>query len=137
MWHLYNIIQNGDLVRAPAIRRVQNVSTTGTVDSQRIRTNLTIRVAKVEFSAAASSGNPNETSAGQQPNSFAALHISGRVAVENVHVKMNAFHTLDIEVGRDVRIEKDEWDTIALATVKESCVPGRGAEVGAIVCGEG
>jgi len=57
--------------------------------------------------------------------------------VENVHVKMNAFHTLDIEVGRDVRIEKDEWDSIALATVEESCVPGRGAEVGAIVCGEG
>jgi protein pelota len=117
--------------------RVQNVSTTGTVDSQRIRTNLTIRVAKVEFSAAASGGNLNEASAGQQPNSFAALHISGRVAVENVHVKMNAFHTLDIEVGRDVRIEKDEWDSIALATVRESCIPGRGAEVGAIVCGEG
>lgn len=52
-------------------------------------------------------------------------------------MKMNAFHTLDIEVGRDVRIEKDEWDSIALATVNESCVPGRGAEVGAIVCGEG
>ena len=50
---------------------------------------------------------------------------------------MNAFHTLDIEVGRDVRIEKDEWDSVALATVEESCVPGRGAEVGAIVCGEG
>ena len=50
---------------------------------------------------------------------------------------MNAFHTLDIEVGRDIRIEKDEWDSIALATVRESCVPGRGAEVGAIVCGEG
>ena len=52
-------------------------------------------------------------------------------------MKMNAFHTLDIEVGRDVRIEKDEWDSIALATVRESCIPGRGAEVGAIVCGEG
>ena len=52
-------------------------------------------------------------------------------------MKMNAFHTLDIEVGRDVRIEKDEWDSVALATVQESCIPGRGAEVGAIVCGEG
>ena len=57
--------------------------------------------------------------------------------MENAHVKMSAFHTLDIEVGRDIRIEKDEWDSIALATVEESCVPGRGAEVGAIVCGEG
>jgi protein pelota len=50
---------------------------------------------------------------------------------------MGAFHTLDIEVSRDVRIVKDEWDSIALSTVDEACVPGRGAEVGAIVCGEG
>ena len=50
---------------------------------------------------------------------------------------MNAFHTLDIEVGRNVRIEKDEWDSIARTTVEDSCVPGRGAEVGAVVCGEG
>ena len=130
-------VHDGALKTTPSRSRVQNVSTTGTVDSQRIRTNLTIRVTKVVFSAAASSGNVNEASAGQQPNSFAALHISGRVAAENAHVKMSAFHTLDIEVGRDVRMEKDEWDSIALATVEESCVPGRGAEVGAIVCGEG
>jgi len=133
----FSAVHDGALKTKPSRSRVQNVSTTGTVDSQRIRTNLTIRVTKVVFSAAASSGNPNEASAGQQPNSFAALHISGRVAAENAHVKMSAFHTLDIEVGRDIRIEKDEWDSIALATVEESCVPGRGAEVGAIVCGEG
>ena len=52
-------------------------------------------------------------------------------------MRVDAFHTLEIEVGRDVRIEKDEWDSIPLTTVEESCVPGRGAEVGAIVCGEG
>lgn len=50
---------------------------------------------------------------------------------------MGAFHTLDLEANRDVRIEKDEWDSIALSRVEESCVPGRGAEVAAIVCGEG
>lgn len=51
---------------------------------------------------------------------------------------MGAFHTLDIEPNRDVRIEKFEgWDSIALSRVEESCMPGRGAEVGAVVCGEG
>jgi protein pelota len=51
---------------------------------------------------------------------------------------MGAFHTLDIEPNRDVRIEKsDGWDSIANARVAEACVPGRGAEVGAVVCGEG
>jgi protein pelota len=67
----------------------------------------------------------------------ASLQISGRVAVENSFVKLGAFHTLDIEANRDVRIEKAEWDSVALERLSDACVPGRGAEVGAIVCGEG
>lgn len=51
---------------------------------------------------------------------------------------MGAFHTLDVEANRDVRIEKgDGWDSVAISRVEEACVPGRGAEVGAVVCGEG
>lgn len=57
--------------------------------------------------------------------------------MENAHVKMGAFHTLDIETNRDVKIIKEAWDSIALERVTEACVEGRGAEVGAVVCGEG
>ncbi|EKM59783.1 uncharacterized protein PHACADRAFT_137997 [Phanerochaete carnosa HHB-10118-sp] len=128
MWHLYNLIQVGDRVRAPAIRRVQNVSATGSTESHRVRLNLTLAVTLTD------NANPNA-----QQTSTAGLSISGRVAVENPHVKMGAFHTLDIEANRDVRIVKEEsgWDSIARARVEESCVPGRGAEVAAVVCGEG
>ncbi|KAJ6515768.1 hypothetical protein C8R45DRAFT_957556 [Mycena sanguinolenta] len=149
MWHLYNLIQDGDSVRAPAIRRVQKISSTGSVDSQRVRLNLTLKVTRVEFSAAgsgASTAAPTagseetadpSTSTGQQ-DSTAALHITGPVIVENQHVRLGAFHTLDIEVQRDVRIEKVEgWDSVAIARVEESIVPGKGAEVAALVCGEG
>ncbi|KAJ7684060.1 eRF1 domain 1-domain-containing protein [Mycena rosella] len=119
MWHLYNLIQEGDSIRAPAIRRVQKVSSTGSVDSQRVKLNLTLKVTRVEFQTA-------------------ALHISGPVVVENQHVRLGAFHTLDIEVQRDVRIEKFEgWDSIAISRVEESIIPGKGAEVAALVCGEG
>ncbi|KIJ70070.1 hypothetical protein HYDPIDRAFT_171984 [Hydnomerulius pinastri MD-312] len=144
MWHLYNLIQQSDLVRAPAIRRVQNVSATGSTESHRVRLNLTLQVSKVEYS---SSGAPasaaDQTSSGSAPSNAApattaALHVTGRVTSENQHVKLGAFHTLDIEANRDVRIEKIEgWDSIALSRVEESIVPGRGAEVGAVVCGEG
>lgn len=144
MWHLYNIIQQGDLVRAPAIRRVQSISATGSTESHRVKLSLTIQVSRVEFSssgAPSSSADQASSPAGSStatPTTTAALHISGPVASENRHVKMGAFHTLDIESNRDVRIEKvDGWDSVALARVEESCVPGRGAEVGAVVCGEG
>ncbi|KAJ7781113.1 eRF1 domain 1-domain-containing protein [Mycena metata] len=143
MWHLYNLIQEGDSIRAPAIRRVQKISSTGSVDSQRVRLNLTIKVTRVDFasSAAPSTAAPDDAADGSssnQANATTALHISGPVTVENQHVRLGAFHTLDIEVQRDVRIEKFEgWDSVALARVNEAIVPGKGAEVAAVVCGEG
>ncbi|KAJ7638960.1 eRF1 domain 1-domain-containing protein [Roridomyces roridus] len=144
MWHLYNLIQEGDSVRAPALRRVQKVSSTGSVDSQRVRLNLTLQVSRVEFSAspeapaAAPDAASDPSASGGPPETTASLHISGPISVENQHVRLGAFHTLDIEAQRDVRIEKFEgWDSVALARVEESIVPGKGAEVAALVCGEG
>ncbi|KAF9057673.1 eRF1 domain 1-domain-containing protein [Panaeolus papilionaceus] len=139
MWHLYNLIQEGDSVRAPAVRRVQNVSSTGSTESHRVRLNLTIQATKIEFSsAAAPAGSGSTQESNDQDNPSAALHISGPVTSENPHARLGAFHTLDIEANRDVRIEKaDGWDSIAVARVEESIIPGKGAEVGAIVCGEG
>lgn len=140
MWHLYNLIREGDQVRAPAIRRVVNVSATGSTDSQRVRTTLTIQVKRVHFSPSSSGaetvgGGAPSASADQAPT--ASLHIAGPVVEENQHAKMGAYHTLDIETQRDIRITKEEWDSVALERVEEACVPGRGAEVGAVVCGEG
>ncbi|KIK68009.1 hypothetical protein GYMLUDRAFT_804688 [Collybiopsis luxurians FD-317 M1] len=138
MWHLYNLIQKGDSVRAPAIRRVKTTSTTGSIDSQRIRLNLTLQVTNVEFSSFSASAEQSSSADPGGSNNSAALQIAGRVISENPHVKLGAFHTLDIEANRDVRIEKPEgWDSVALARVEEAIVPGRGAEVGAVVCGEG
>lgn len=57
--------------------------------------------------------------------------------MEDFYFKMNAFHTLYIEVGHVVCIEKVEWDHIACTTVEDSFMSGRGAEVGAVLCGEG
>ena len=100
---------------------------------------------RVDFSSSAAPATPttDSTNADQggssaPPPTSAALHISGRVTSENPHVKLGAFHTLDVEANRDARIEKaDGWDSVALARVEEAIIPGRGAEVGAVVCGEG
>ncbi|KAK0490823.1 eRF1 domain 1-domain-containing protein [Armillaria novae-zelandiae] len=141
MWHLYNLIQEQDFVRATAIRRVQKISATGSIDSQRVRVNLTLQVSRVEFSSSAApstSEGSTSTEVSSANANTAALHISGRVTSENQYVKLGAYHTLDIEANRDVRIEKaDGWDSVAIARVEESIIPGRGAEVGAVVCGEG
>lgn len=125
--------------------RVQTVSSTGSVESHRVRLNLTLQVGRVDFSssaapaaAASESAPPDQSGSSAPPPTSAALHISGRVTSENPHVKLGAFHTLDVEANRDVRIEKaDGWDSVARSRVEEAIIPGKGAEVGAVVCGEG
>lgn len=40
--------------------------------------------------------------------------------------------------NRDFRLTKTQgWDSVALERIEESTKEGRGAEVGAVVCGEG
>ncbi|KAH7092612.1 eRF1 domain 1-domain-containing protein [Paraphoma chrysanthemicola] len=121
MWHAYNLIQEHDRIRAKAVRRVSKISDSGSTSSQRIALDLTIAVTSTDFDIAS----------GQ-------LHVSGKVASENEHVKMGQHHTLDLELNRKFTIEKaDGWDSIALEMLKEACDTDRRAELWAIVLGEG
>ena len=56
LYHLYNLIQPDDLVRASAVRRLQSESNTGSIESRRVRMNLTIRVSKLDFEMAGGAG---------------------------------------------------------------------------------
>ncbi|GAA6007075.1 hypothetical protein JCM11491_001498 [Sporobolomyces phaffii] len=152
MWHAYNLIQQGDEIRGSAVRRVTTESSTGSTSSHRVHLKLTLLVDKVAYSALALSEQSQQSADPAASSSTAAapavssgtsgtstLHISGRVTSENPHVKKGAFHTLDLEVGRDFTIIKGigSWDSVARERIKEMTEPGRGADVGAIVCGEG
>ncbi|CAO1620581.1 unnamed protein product [Parajaminaea phylloscopi] len=162
MYHLLNLIEEGDRIRAPAVRRVQSESSTGSMESHRVRTNLTIQVTKVNFDATGSSAPPDPSaanaanaSAAQEASSSTAgalggggagggpggegatLQVSGRVVEENAFVKMGAFHTLDLEPNRQVTVTKDSWDSIHLERLSEASDVGSRAEVGAVVLGEG
>ncbi|KAI9271449.1 hypothetical protein BY458DRAFT_586530 [Sporodiniella umbellata] len=120
MWHVYNLISKGDMIKATTIRRLQSESSTGSSTSQRVRMNLTIAVESVEFDPI-----------------VGLLRINGRVSSENQYVKMASYHTIDLELNRNFTLFKAEWDTIALERVDDSCDITKQADVAAIVCQEG
>lgn len=65
------------------------------------------------------------------------LRVSGVNVVASDAVKLGAHHTVEIELARAFTVEKDEWDSVALARVEEACDPARSAEIAAVVMGEG
>ncbi|KAK0537270.1 Translation factor pelota [Tilletia horrida] len=168
MYHLYNLIEPGDLVRAAAVRRVQSESNTGSIESHRVKLTLTIEVTKTAFDTSASSAPPDPTTADGAADAQGAaaanplnalggggagaggagaggaagadgvtLQVTGRVAEENHHVKMGAYHTLDLEANRSLTITKDSWDSVHLERLGEASDVGQRAEVGAVVLGDG
>jgi protein pelota len=120
LWHTYNLLQNGDLVRCTTLRKVSKESSTGSVTSNKVRMNLTIEVTKVEFD-----------------RDTLQVRISGPNRAESEHVRMGAFHTLTLELDRQFSIEKLCWDQIYLDRIEEACNPEKGAEVACVVMSGG
>ena len=91
-------------------------SSTGTVDSSRVRVTLTITVTAIEFDVSAST-----------------LRINGRNVEENKFVKLGAFHTIDLELNHKFTLYKAEWDSVALDRIEAACDATRTADVAAVV----
>ncbi|KAA8647287.1 putative translation factor pelota [Aspergillus tanneri] len=90
MWHAYNLIRPGDLLRASAIRRVTTTQETGSTSSARIHLTLEIRVKDLDFDPQSSQ-----------------LHVSGQIVNETQHTKVGQHHTLDLELNRNFTLEKE------------------------------
>lgn len=73
MWHAYNLIAEGDNVRATTIRKVQNETATGSSSSSRVRTTLKISVESIDFDTQA-----------------CVLRLKGRNIEENQYVKVSS-----------------------------------------------
>jgi protein pelota len=120
LWHSYNLLQVGDLVRCTTLRKVVKESSTGSTSSNKVRMSLTIEVTKVDF----------------DPTSL-QVRLSGPNREESEHVRMGAHHTLTLELDRNFSIEKSCWDQIFLDRIEEACHPERAAELAAVVMSPG
>lgn len=103
-------------------RRIQKETAggTGQQDSQRVKVHVTLRVDKVDF-------DPGSES----------MRVSGPCVVENPHIKLGSFHTLDLVLNKSFTVGKSFWDSIALDRVDEATNPERHADAAAVLLSEG
>lgn len=71
MWHAYNLLSVGDILKSMTIRKVHSETATGTTSTSKIRTTLSIQIEAIDFDTAA-----------------CALRVKGRNVEENKHVKV-------------------------------------------------
>ncbi|KAK1403653.1 The messenger RNA surveillance factor Pelota [Heracleum sosnowskyi] len=120
LWLAYNLIAKGDSVLASTVRKVLREAASGGRDAERVKLKLEIRVETVDYDKEGS-----------------VLRIRGKNILENEHVKIGAFHTLELELHRPFVIRKVVWDTMALDVLHQASDPSVGADLAVVMMQEG
>ena len=118
IWTLYNIITVKDEVEAETIRKViQESSSGGHNDSRKVKMWMKVSVEKADADLKA-----------------ASLRLNGKNIRENEHVKMGAYHTLEVEPGRRVKIEKPHgWSRLDWELLEQAADPQNKAFIAAVM----
>ncbi|KAL1840392.1 hypothetical protein VTJ49DRAFT_518 [Mycothermus thermophilus] len=124
MWHAHNLISEGDVINAPAWRKVTLTTATGSTAAKSVRTNLSIRVKSTFFDPLVSE-----------------LKVSGTVVNENDYVNVGQHHTITLRYDKaDIKFtiwKQTGWDSVALQQLKEALSEDRPDAIAAVVMHEG
>ncbi|KAJ6306714.1 hypothetical protein OIU78_021931 [Salix suchowensis] len=104
---------------AVTVRKVLRETATGR-DAERVKLKLEIKVEAIEYDKVGS-----------------VLRIRGKNVLENEHVKIGAFHTLEIELHRPFVLRKELWDSLALDVLKQASDPAASADLAVVLMQEG
>lgn len=119
MWHAYNLIRAGDRVTATTYRKVQR-ETGGGSESEKLKLTLTVQVEDVDFDPEGSS-----------------IRLKGRNLTPSEHLKLGAYHTLQLEPHRAFTIQKDTWDKLDAELVTTCCDPAASADLAVLLLTDG
>lgn len=120
LWHIYNIMDNGDKLTASTIRNVKRETSTGSRTTERKHFKITIKIEATTFD-----------------ESVCCLSAKGRNTEQSEYIQLGQYHTVDLELNRKFTLEKGLWDSITLRRIREATDLNLKAEVGAVVMQEG
>jgi protein pelota len=62
-----------------------------------------------------------------------SIRLRGRNLSESEHVKLGAYHTLELEPQRAFTLEKPSWDALDIERIKQACDPAASADLAAVL----
>lgn len=91
-WHLQNIIEKGDLVKAKTLRRIFIQREEKKIKAKKKLVFLKIKVEKIELH-----------------KHLNKLRITGKIVEAPKEIPLGDYHTIEIGFGSKLTIEKEEW----------------------------
>jgi len=62
-----------------------------------------------------------------------SIRLRGKNLTETEHVKLGAYHTLELEPQRAFTLEKASWDALDIERIKQACDPAASADLAAVL----
>lgn len=119
LWHAYNLIREGDRVTATTFRKVTRDAGTGS-NSERIKVKLTIKIEGIDYDGEG-----------------AVIRLKGQNLTENEHIKLGAYHTIELEPQRAFTLDKQLWDAVDIDRIKQCTDPTASADLAVLLITEG
>eukprot|EP00929_Paragymnodinium_shiwhaense_P007950 TRINITY_DN111872_c0_g1_i1.p1 TRINITY_DN111872_c0_g1~~TRINITY_DN111872_c0_g1_i1.p1 ORF type:complete len:408 (+),score=123.46 TRINITY_DN111872_c0_g1_i1:91-1314(+) len=116
LWHLYNLAAKGDTLKASTVRKIQKEGSTGSVQTETKKIQITIEVKGIEYDAAGD-----------------CIRFAGKNCEENQWVKMGAHHTVEIGLNNKCTLGKSVWDFINLEQLDAATDVHKTAEVAVVL----
>jgi protein pelota len=123
LWHIYNLLVPGrvdDKLTAVTFRKIVLESSTGSTSTEKKRLNLTISIEEVDYD-----GDEH------------TIRVRGKNLVENEHIKIGQYHTIELSLTRPLTIWKSGWDRMHLERIRDAANPGNRADIAVILMQEG
>jgi len=102
-WHLKKLIEPGDLVTAKTFRKITIKSGSEVKEGERKPMTLTLTVEKTEY----------------RPD-IHTLRVHGKISAGPEDVQLSSYHTLQIEQGMVVTIQKPQWKNYQLERIRKA-----------------
>ena len=120
LWHLYNLINEGNVIKTRTVRKVTSESSSeDSKSTERKVLMLIIRVERVEYDPLGG-----------------FLRVVGKNIGENDFVRIGQHHSTDVQLNTSISISKSRWDALDLNIVSESCDPNASADVAVVMLDE-
>ncbi|GJR67671.1 protein PELOTA 1 [Tanacetum coccineum] len=101
-------------------RKVLREAASGSREAERRKLKLEINVETVDYDKEGS-----------------VLRIRGKNILENEHVKIGQFHTLELELHRPFVLRKLVWDSLAIESLQQAADPAASADLAVVLMQEG
>lgn len=121
LWHLYNIIAKGDMIKTQTFRKVAKENNEGIkTSSVKKKINISVKIEEIEYD-----------------NKEGLMRLKGKNVSQNEYVNIGQYQSIEIGIGNYFTLFKKVWDVVHIENLQSAADGIKTSDLAAILMEEG